>query len=355
MNPPPPMKSAFTPPWDQPAWAIIDLKALFANLDKLEPIGQIIDLRSSLMSVLAPHILPDLKRRGLSGFFTNTITKPMENREFLEGWTGFLLPPFNSGRLIYATRLGFIPVLGQIPEAIYVSNDAQSVNRSAGIFLRIRSDDLLADQGPNSLLSLLETIPTLPRLELAGFYCDQPFSTRQKCDSFSRALNRTHPHARGLKMISRTTGAHLPKLECSTQIGTEIFGLDTAGTMNSTLSIQAWGVPMISEERKLLLMIDLGTMQGLPDEPGKPVTVENIPGILIRTEEWRALIEIPERPARPSPWVVTLSPSTTALEAEKGAWSKKDLEQLAFRLAPNLPLYLRHGADAAPFWVNTQA
>ncbi|RCK78581.1 MAG: hypothetical protein OZSIB_1303 [Candidatus Ozemobacter sibiricus] len=308
MLPPGPAGPSPTPPWDRPAWVTFDPPSVLANLERLAPGEAVLDLRSLLLERIWRQLEEEFRRRGCRGYLAERpLFSPFQSGE-PEGWEKFLAPAYPADRLEGGLRAGFSLVVGHLSEAIILSNMAQAFDRRCRVLVRVRHPDLMADAGPTGVLSILELLPQLPLLELAGFFFDQPFATRQECETFGRALTRCLGETGCLMALTRAEGPWPNRLQPRRVIGTELLGVasEQAVPLTATLTLEAWGVPLTSREASVRLAVDLGTAHGLPPRLPAIVYVEHQPARVVRLEERRLVLEMASRPPAPSPWRVLL-------------------------------------------------
>ncbi len=297
-----------TPPWDRPAWVTFDPPSVLANLDRLAPSGAVLDLRSPLLQAVWRRLEEDFRRRGCRGYLADRpLFRPFQGDE-PEGWDKILAPSFPADRLEGGLRAGFSLVVGHLSEAIILSNTAQALDRRCRILVRVRHPDVMADPGPTGVLSILELLPQLPLLELAGFFFDQPFTTRLECDTFGRALTRCLGETGPLTALTLADGPWPARLQACRVIGSELLGVAAGRSepLSATLTLEAWGVPLTAREYGLTVAVDLGTAHGLPPRLPTTVFVDHQPARLARVEERRLVLEMTSRPPGPSPWRVLL-------------------------------------------------
>jgi len=339
------------PPWDQVGWLILDAPSFLANVEKAGAADALLDLRSPLLEKVWRGLEGDLRRLGCRGYLSGKpLFGPFDPSE-PEGWEKVLAPPFPASRLEDALRAGFTVVVGHSSEAIILSNAAQSLERRCPVLIRLRNPDLMADPGQTSFLTILEIFPQRPMLELAGFFFDQPFATRQDCDTFSRAVARCLGETRALCFIGGESGPQLQRLLSRKCLGPRLLGLsETAGgeVCQATLTLEAWGIPLEARERKLLIGVEIGHARGIPRKAALQLFVEGIPARIVRVEDWRLIIEIVDRPDVPPPWrVLLLGASTVAGTAGPissvvpGDWPAESLWPMLESLSLDLPLLFR--------------
>jgi len=334
------VKFAFTPPWDQPCWLILNVDAFLGNLDNMQPRDAFLDLRSNLLERIASHLLPDLKRYGLKGFLTNKLSRKID-REFREGWWGILVPPFSSGEMIEAIRCGFTPVLGHVSEAIQLSNTAQSLGKPQPMLIRVRDPDLMADQGQTSVLAILEIVSTLPMVEMKGFFLEGDYSAKHKFDSFLKAIVRHFPDISGLVFLG-SEGKSLPrKVNFFRVIGTNPVGFQPTGNISATLTFQGWGIPISARNDSIRVSIDIGKKGGTFFSHRPKVLVENLVGTVLDLEDHRIIVEIQQRPVLPSPWIVTFMGLYQGMNLSSLDWQADEIEITLEAVGRKFPIFLQ--------------
>lgn len=332
------------PAWDSPGAIILDGPALLGNLDRCQPADAVFDARRPLLAATSELFLGELLRRGIAGMI---VSWPVPRLVGLpKGFRAVLAPPFDSGMLREAVRRGVSPVLGHQGEAILASNEAQAVGRPLPVFLRVRGGDLMADSGPTGVLSLLELLPSLPMLELVGLFLDEPFSGRMQCDALDRAMARFLPETRGVMLVGGKGGAQPVRGRTVTLIDQKILGCDTTDELfTATLTIRMWGFPVAARESSFQVGVDLGTRHGIPRESRPHVLVAGEHGRVVAVQEHRMLIELPQRPESPSPWIVTLLGSSGTAVVAPGEWPEQSVPGMVESWRKLLPLWVRP-ADA---------
>lgn len=334
------------PAWDSPGAIILDGPAMLGNLDRCRPTDAVFDARGPLMATTGELFLTELLRRGINGMI---VSWPVPRWGSLpKGFRAILAPPFDSGMLREAVRRGVSPVLGHQGEAILASNEAQSVRRPLPVLLRVRGGDLMADSGPTGTLPLLEMLPSLPMLELAGLFLDEPFSGRMQCDALDRALARFLPETRGLLLIGGKGGAMPVRGRLVPIVDQRILGCDaTEELFTATLTVRMWGFPVAARESSFLVGVDLGTRHGVPRESRPHVLVAGEPGRVVAVQDHRLLVELSQRPERPSPWIVTLLGSSGAAVVPPSEWPEHALPGMVETWRKLLPLWVRPAASHA--------
>jgi hypothetical protein len=342
------MTADFAPlPWDRPGRVIIDRETFLANLDRLAGTESFLDARSPLMETLIGSLHQDLKRRGIRGMVVASSSRPQLEELRGEGWEVLIGPPASSAQVAEACRKGFSLVIGQVPEAIHASNQAQAYQRPTGVFVRVRSDDLMADHGPGSVLSMIEMLPGLPCLSLRGFFLEAPFSSEQRRLQFLRAMARTVPEIETVTFLAAFSPGEGGKdpaearyhrlLEHEPLISRPDLGLFPA------VLVQGKGFPIAVSDQWVRLEVDLGLEHGIQAIPGEtaPVLVEGIPGRVLSVSRRKTLIEVAERPGKGTPWTVTLLgiPEDSPIDGSAGPMPRVAVE--FSRLGATSPLYLR--------------
>ncbi|HOY67777.1 MAG TPA: hypothetical protein PLP29_12890 [Candidatus Ozemobacteraceae bacterium] len=356
MNPAPPFATGI-PPWDAPCWLVLDQPALLGNVPAAEGRDWVADLRSPILARSWRQVAPELKRRGGWGYISRgfRLTGPAAVAE--EGWIRLLAPPASSGSIAEAVRNGFHVTVGQTSEAIVASNAAQACNRRVSLLIRVRSGELMADPGPTGCMSLLEALPGLAAVDIAGFWLDEPFGGRQECDLFMRAAGRLLGDIRALVILGAGAGPVPARLKSVPQIGRELFGyakqtIEPMG-LTATLTLEGWAYPLRTRGRGLLAGVDLGAAHGLPRQARGQVVIGGESGRIVAIEERRLIIELARRPAVGTPWRALLLGSHDTQTVPADEWP--DHEELTAgldRLARECPLYIRRGAEllaADPF------
>lgn len=340
LPPPPALPSAL--PWDRPAWLTLDGPTLLANVERAGAAEAYLDLRSPLLEKAWRRLEEDLRRRGCRGYLAaRPLFPPFDPRE-PDGWDRVLAPPCPAAGLEEGLRAGFTLTVGHVSEAIILSNAAQALDRRCGVLVRLRHPDLMADPGPTGALSVLEVLPRLPMLEMVGFFLDQPFETRQQCDSFARALTRTLGDHRTLEAVGGEGGPLPARLQARRVIGARVLGLgeEPGEPWPATLSLEGWGVPLAARESGLTVGIDLGFAHGLPRQPGTTVFVEHHPALVVAVEERRTVLRMEARPTLPSPWrVLLLGGAGAGGVVAPSDWPGEGLLPMLEGLARDCPLY----------------
>lgn len=340
------MIETFVPPWDQPYWIIIDGPSLLANLSStISSSEAVIDLRGSFLRRVSAYFYSDFKRAGMLGFLTNTCFQLVEIKKlFSEGWVGYFAPPFTSGALDAASRHGVIPIIGHTAEAIFLSNVAQSHGKVLPLLVRLRGRNLVVDAGKTGFFPLLEMLVLLPKLEVAGFFLDEPFSSRHECDDFTSALSRSPCTHRASTIIGGENGPLPVRYRKFRKIGEEILGYRSfKPNVTATLTIQAWGVPVSTNGPKINVSIDLGNRSGFFGVKDQLAFVEEVPAIFLFSEENRAVFQVSERPDKPSPWKVTILGSDGAHVVSPSDWQIPQIESFLAIMGSDCPLFVFDG------------
>ncbi|MBF0405849.1 MAG: hypothetical protein HQM10_00730 [Candidatus Riflebacteria bacterium] len=334
------MEQIIKPPWDSPGILILDAPALLSNIDRVDIADSLIDLRSPIMTAIAPRFFAEFLRRGISGFITGSQFPRWT--ESISGFPGYLAPPYDSSVLREAIRNSLIPAIGHIGEAILASNEAQALKRHQKILLRVRGGNLDLDSGPTGFLPLVERIHSLPMLEVVGIYLDEPFKTRLQCDQLSRAVSRHLPEVRSMLILGAETGPLPLRFKHQKTISDHILGLvQHEPPMISTVSIKLWGYPLSETEKGFLVTADAGWRDGLFLKARPTVRVSGETGKIIDISERRIVMEIPKRPAFPSPYIVTLLGNDFDYIIGLQEWGEKNLSQMVEALKERLPSYMR--------------
>ncbi|HNV68874.1 MAG TPA: hypothetical protein PKO06_04190 [Candidatus Ozemobacteraceae bacterium] len=332
---------AFAPPWDASSWVVFDRCALLANLAaRLGPANSLLDLRSPILSMLAPHFEDDWRRLGVGGFLISASHLSRLPSSFYRNWQGILTAPFRSSALSLVARLGLCPIISQVPEAIIWSNMAQQAGKELPLLVRWRGGDLLADSGPTGFLPLVEAIPGLPMLRLDGFFCDTPFASRHQADAFRRAISRTCPESTTPILISGSAGELPARIKPLSTIDDEFLTWTETVEQAATFTVETWGVPVDQTSNQLHLSIDFGSSHGIPDHMELPVLVEDMPGVLYRVEPYRSLIALPHRPEARTPWRVTLVGGNGVQAIGPSLWPRALLRRFIADRLRTVPCYL---------------
>lgn len=344
------MNPWFSPPWDHPGWIILDKSIFLSNLEKVPRVNAFLDCRNVLLekTILAFHT--EVKKIGVSGIFCRPPFPPFLPEFVSEGWEIVVPPPNTSTNIVETCRKGFVPVIGQVPEVVFLSNLAQTQNQPQKFILRQRQEDLMADNGPASFLNALEMIPGVPQISISGIILEYSISSSLRLKTLRQAISRFFSETSFLKLISSFPQPCLEKegTSFSTIIGEEIFGFSQASTaLLPALTVQAWGHPTFIKEKRIQLEIDIGFEGGIGHAEGKTIAVENLQGKIVSISPRKTTIELPERPATGTPWKVSIMGGTIeSLFEEKEPLSPIPVSLSA--LSRNLPVFLKLGENFEP-------
>jgi len=345
--------TAFTPgvpPWDAPCWLTLDLPALLENVPASGAMEWAVDLRSPILARAWRHIAPELKRRAAWGYASRGFRLTGGDAVSEEGWIRVLAPPASAGAIAEAVRNGFTVTIGQTSEAIVASNAAQAYGRRSPILIRVRTGELMADPGSTGCVSMLEAIPGLAALDVAGFWLDDPFTNRQECDQFMRAVGRLLGDVRSLLLVGAGTGPVPPRMKPVALVGRELFGYSrkplSPAIVTATLTLEAWAYPFRTRGRNMLVGIDIGSLHGISREARPPVIVGSEIGRVIAVEERRIVVELAQRPASGGPWRALLMGSHDTQTVSVEEWpDHAGLLSALEHLGRDYPLFVRQGAE----------
>jgi len=338
------------PPWDAPCWITLDMPALLSNVPAAGEGDWALDLRSPILARSWRLIAPELKRRAAWGYISRGFRLYGSDSVAEEGWARVLAPPASSGGIAEAVRNGFMVTVGQTSEAIVASNAAQAHRRRAPLLIRVRSGELMADPGPSGCISLLEALPGLAAIDVAGFWLDDPFPGRQECDQFMRAVSRILGDVRSMIVVGTGTGPVPARIRPVALVGRELFGYakkaSSPSLVTATLSLEGWAYPVRTRGRGILVGVDIGNIHGVPRDVHASVIVGSEIGRIAAVEERRTIIELSQRPASGAPWRTLLlgSQDTNTVSAEEWPDHAELLGALE-QIARDCPLYIRQGAD----------
>lgn len=322
---------SFSPNRNSGCWIKIDHDSLMSNVVRAAQRAEMIDLTLPLFRQVWPYIEEDMVRAGIKGVIGAAIPVLLSASTEFER---ILKPGSRHSEKGYA-RAGIVPVVSSISECLALSNLAQGLDQRLPFLIHVRSTDSDTPSGDWSLESICEKVPTLPMLDLAGFYL------------------RFSPPARLLgyfKRLLHAAEAVSHRIICPTSPATEMLegvsyysmwenlAIDTGSLACFPLEIGCWAYPVRMGSNHQVFQADIGRLHGLPED--FPVIIEGEPAKLSRIETDFCEF-VTERPLEgPFPARALLTGGSAYYSIELREWRLEDLKNLLGHL-DNCPIYLQ--------------
>lgn len=333
-----------TPPWDCPAWVLIRLKEAISNASLISDFNPVLDLSCNL---LEKAFLADQERfikTGISGIAAAEPHKGLRTELYPESFLTLLSPPFRSGCLAEIPGTNLMPVIGRTSEAIIVSNVAQAADQTIRVMVLLRSTDFAADASSTGPISILELLPQLPNLQMAGFFLGFAFSRDRELEKLSRAISRLpFPDPADLLVVGSNPGRLGEAFKPRKLVGAELFGLGDPQedcSFSAALSIQAWAYPAGAASGKTVAVVETGLEDGFCREENCRIQIEGFSARMIDCTRKQMHFIMDERPPMPPPWRALLAGIDSFMMVSTAEWKTTNLQTAASILASKLPVFV---------------
>jgi len=323
------MQSRFNPDRFNSCWIRIDHDSLMSNIIQTAQKAAIIDLDLPMLRQLWPYIEEDMLRAGIQGLAcadTDTLLCADTTLERI------LKPASRQSDKGYA-RAGIVPVMSSVSECLALSNLAQSLDQRMPFLVHVRSPESDSPGGDWNLESICEKVPSLPMIDLAGFYLR--FTPPERLlGYFRRLLHNAEAIARRI-ICPLNAGAE--RLE-----GVTCYSLwENLATGNNTcfpVEIGCWAYPVRVGNDFQIFQADIGRRQGLPEK--FPVIVGGEIGEVseISDDFCEFIVRRPLDGPFPEKALLTGGPAFAPVEMSE--WQTGDLRNLLLHLS-GCPIYLQ--------------
>lgn len=325
------LDSILSPDRNSSFWIKVDHDSLLSNVVQAAQRAEIIDLSLPLFRQLWPYIEEDVVRAGIKGVTGSSIPVLLSASNELER---ILKPASRQSDKGYA-RAGIVPVLSSVSECLALSNLAQGLDQRMPFLIHVRSTDSDAPSGDWSLESICEKVPTLPMIDLSGFYLR--FSPAARLIGyFKRLLHTAEAVNQRIICPASASGEMLAGVSyCSMW---ENLAIDSSKSACFPLEIGCWAYPVRTGADYQVFQADIGRLHGLPED--FPAIIEGEPAKLqkIATDYCEF---VTQRPLEgPFPARVLLTGGSAYQSIELREWRVEDLKNLLGHLE-NCPIYLQ--------------
>lgn len=329
------MDTHLTPNRNSSCWIKIDYDSFMSNIQRNALNAELVDLSPPLFRQIWPYIEEDVLRAGIKGVIS--ATTPI----LLSAGAGFekiLKPGSRQSDKGYA-RTGIVPVVSSIAECLALSNLAQSLDQRMTFLVHVRSCDSDIPSGDWNLESICEKLPTLPMIDLAGFYLRFVPQARI-LGYFRRLLHSAEAVAQRIICPGSASSEKIDGISYYSLWENLAIGVDAVGCF--PLEIGCWAYPVRTSSDYQVLQADIGMLHGLP--LSFPVLVGGEPARIDRIDTDFCEFIVDKPLAGPFPVRALLTGGSAHQSVELREWRIEDLKNLLGRL-DNCPIYLQKKAQ----------
>lgn len=325
------MNSTFRPDSLSQYWIKIDYDSLIANIAQVASSAEIIDLGLPLLRQIWPYIEEDVLRIGIKGLVSQE-TQVLLSAD--HAFTRILKPGFQPGDKGYA-RAGIFPVLSSLQECLALSNLAQGLDQRLPFLVHVRSCDSDTPSGDWNLESICEKIPSLPMVDLAGFY--MRFSPQERLlGYFRRLLHNAEAAAYNIICPISLEIAAFDEVSC--YFCWESLAMKTDSSACFPLEIGCWAYPVGSGSDYQIFQADIGRLHGLPAK--FPILIAGEKAELEKLEDDFCEFVVRKQMTGPFPVQALLTGGSALQAIELPDWQPDDLRNLLLHLG-DCPIYLQ--------------
>ncbi len=325
------MNKPFHPDNFSACWIRADYDSLMSNIVQVAQNAEIIDLGLPVLRHIWPYIEEDMLRAGITGIACSEAPVLLDADPVFER---LLKPGSRQSDKGYA-RAGIVPVMSSASECMALSNLAQSLDERLLFLVHVRSPDSDSPGGDWNLENICEKIPSLPMIDLAGFYL-KFVPTERLLGYFRRLLHNAE--AVTPKIIcpiwhnsDRVEGvAHYSLWE-----NLAIEGNDSACF---PFEIGCWAYPVRAASDYQVFQADIGRIHGLPG--AFPAIVGGVPAGIEKVCDDFCEFVVKETVTGPFPVKALITGGSALQSVDMQDWHCEDLKNL-LRHLDNCPIYLQ--------------
>ena len=325
------MYPQFIPDRFSRCWIRIDRDSLMSNIIQVAQVASIIDLGLPVLRQLWPFIEEDALRAGIRGITcaeTETLLCADTSLERI------LKPGSSLSDKGYA-RAGIVPVISSISECLALSNLAQSYDQRLPFLVHVRSSESDSPSGDWSLESICEKIPSLPMIDLIGFYLKFTPPARL-LGYFRRLLHNSEAIAQKIICPASPACENLEGVTCYSLWENMSIGSEDISCF--PIEIGCWAYPVRSGSDFQVFQADIGRLHGLPER--FPVIVGNETAEITKVCDDFCELLIRRPLAGPFPEKALITGGSELAAVEMSEWQIDDLRTLLLQLS-NCPIYLQ--------------
>lgn len=328
------MQSKFTPDRFSRCWIRIDHDSLMSNIVQVAQSASIIDLGLPMLRQLWPYIEEDILRAGINGLAsTDTETLICADASFER----ILKPGSRQSDKGYA-RAGIVPVMSSVSECLALSNLAQSLDQRLPFLIHVRSSESDSPSGDWNLESICEKVPSLPMIDLAGFYLRFTPAARL-IGYFRRLLHNSEAIARKIICPLDSESEKIEGITCYSLW--ENLAIAVGATTCFPVEIGCWAYPVRTGSDFQIFQADIGRLHGLPEK--FPVLIGNQKAEIERIADDFCEFIIRSPLAGPFPEKALLTGGSALSAVEMSEWKPEALQNLLLHLS-DCPIYLQQNS-----------
>ncbi|PKL48940.1 MAG: hypothetical protein CVV42_08065 [Candidatus Riflebacteria bacterium HGW-Riflebacteria-2] len=325
------MQSSFNPDRFSSCWIRIDHDSLMSNIVQVAQTAAIIDLELPMLRQLWPYIEEDILRAGIQGLICSDAETLLGADPALER---ILKPGSRQSDKGYA-RAGIVPVMSSVSECLALSNLAQSLDQRLPFLIHVRSSDSDSPSGDWNLESICEKVPSLPMIDLAGFYLRFTPPARL-LGYFRRLLHNAEAVAQRI-ICPLPPGVEVLEGVTSYSLWENLaIGTDTANCF--PVEIGCWAYPVRTGSDFQIFQADIGRLHGLPEK--FPVIVGGEAAEIEKISDDFCEFVIRRPLAGPFPEKALMTGGSAFAAVEMSEWRPEDLRNLLLHLS-GCPVYLQ--------------
>lgn len=325
------MNKPFCPDHFSTCWIKADYDSLMSNVVQVAQQAEIIDLGLPVLRQIWPYIEEDMLRAGITGIACSETPVLLEADSVFER---LLKPGSRQTDKGYACA-GIVPVMSSVSECLALSNLAQSLDERLPFLVHVRSSDSDSPSGDWSLESICEKIPSLPMIDLAGFYLK--FAPAARLLGYFRRL--LHNAEAVTQKIICPIMHDSDDIEGLTHYSLwENLAIESKDSACFPLEIGCWAYPVRTASHYQIFQADIGRVHGLPEV--FPVIVGGEPaGIETVGDDFCEFI-VKKPVAGPFPVKAIITGGSALQSVDMQDWHPEDLKNLLRHLT-NCPIYLQ--------------
>ncbi len=315
-------------------WLKIDYATLLENILIHAADSDCLDLCAPFYKRIWSYLEDDIIRSGIKSLISVDPELLLTASSSLKKILG---PGVSPGAHGYAKE-SLIPVLGSFSDCLSLSNMAQMHDCRMPFMLRFRSSTIEAVQSDDILEGICERLPTLPMLDLCGFFSHYPVRTEE----ISALRGNLAHYGLDKKTFYSAAGESGEKSHnVSRYINWQAFALGKNKNGVFPCEIGFWATPVKSGMDYQLFLVDMGLAHGLCND--FPATIGGYDAKVVEVFERHCEMIIQGN--HQGPWPVkgflTGGPAHKCVALER--WKESDLRNLLIHLGP-CPVYLEKNA-----------
>jgi len=325
------MQSSFRPDRFSSCWIRIDHDSLTSNIHAVAKSAELIDLGLPLLRQIWPFIEDDILRIGIQGLAcadTDTLLGVDASLERI------LKPGSRQSDKGYA-RAGIVPVISSVAECLALSNLAQSLDQRLPFLVHVRSADSDTPSGDWNLESICEKVPSLPMIDLTGFYLKFTPPARL-LGYFRRLLHNADAIAQRIICPIAPRSESIDGVTCYSLW--ENLAIDTDAATCFPVEIGCWAYPVRAGSDFQIFQADIGRLQGLPEK--FPVIVGGERAEIEKISDDFCEFVVRRQLAGPFPAKALITGGSALAAVEMSEWRPEDLRNLLLHLS-GCPVYLQ--------------